>query len=133
MRHDSERAERFTRAYAAIYTDLLRFVQRRVETGAEDVVAEAMTVAWRRVDDLPAPLDDARAWMFGITHHCLLNHRRSGRRREALGVRMATVGPAEEAAPDGADLSAIRLDLARAWHLLDPGTRRSSRSRPWTA
>ena len=113
-------AARFTAAYDAAYADVLRYVQRRVVTGAEDVVAEAMTVAWRRVADLPESLDDARAWMFGIAHHCLLNHHRTHRRQEALGVRIATVASGAGDEPDGADLAVSRLDLARAWALLDP-------------
>ncbi|WP_288800104.1 RNA polymerase sigma factor [uncultured Arsenicicoccus sp.] len=126
MRHRSSTSagssceSRFSAAYDAAYADVLRYVQRRVTTGAEDVVAEAMTVAWRRVEELPESLDDARAWMFGIAHHCMLNHHRARRRQEALGVRLATAGSATPDEPDGSALAISRLDLARAWALLEP-------------
>jgi RNA polymerase sigma-70 factor (ECF subfamily) len=86
----SERAERFRALYAAGYLDVLRFVQRRVHpTHAEDVVAEAFLVVWRRIDELPARPSDQRAWLFGIARNCLLNARRGAHRAEALAVRLA--------------------------------------------
>lgn len=105
----------FERLYAATYADLLRFAQRRVDRShAEDVVAEAFLVAWRRLDELPAEPSGARAWLFGVARKVLLNTERGVRRRQALGVRLAdTAGPASD--PDNADLTASRLDLARAW------------------
>lgn len=115
-----DRLAAYTSAYAAGYDDLLRYVQRRLHpdgAGAEDVVAEAMTIAWRRVEDLPSGLDDARAWLFGIARNCLLNDARSRRRRDALGVRLADVDSAT-VTPDGADAAISRVDLARAWSRL---------------
>ncbi|WP_040156764.1 RNA polymerase sigma factor [Mobilicoccus massiliensis] len=109
----TEREERFRTAYLATYDDLLRYVRRRLDRGAEDVVAEAMTIAWRRVDDLPADLGDGRAWIFGIARNCLLNQRRTHRRTETLGVRLADAG--RTGATDDVDLVVSRVDLARAW------------------
>lgn len=105
--------DRFTAVYRASYDDLLRYVRRRVEHGAEDVVAEAMTTAWRRVEELPDELDTARAWLFGIARNTLLNHRRGQDRFAALGVRLADHG--QRVAPDGADDAAARVDMLRAW------------------
>lgn len=119
---DPDAAIRFTAAYHGVYADALRFVQRRLHPDtdrAEDVVAEAMTTAWRRLDSLPNDPDDIRAWIFGITRHCLLNDRRSRRRQDALGVRLAFADGAG-VAPDGADEAVGRADLARAWNLLSP-------------
>src|SRR4051812_20442146 len=80
----------FRSLYEALYPDLLRFVQRRDHTGrAEDVVADAFLVVWRRLDDLPRAHDDARAWIFGITRNILLNNHRGEQRRQALSVRLA--------------------------------------------
>ncbi|MFF1822860.1 sigma factor [Kribbella sp. NPDC058245] len=54
--------ERFVALYEATYADLVRFAQRRVpEAQAEDTVAEAFLAAWRRLDEAPEQLVDARA------------------------------------------------------------------------
>ncbi|WP_256212714.1 RNA polymerase sigma factor [Arthrobacter sp. yr096] len=57
--------EAFRALYESAYPDLLRFVQRRTDLpNAEDVVAEAFLVAWRRFSEVPALETDARAWVF---------------------------------------------------------------------
>lgn len=123
----SERAERFRALYAAGYLDVLRFVQRRVHpTHAEDVVAEAFLVVWRRIDELPARPSDQRAWLFGIARNCLLNARRGAHRAEALAVRLADADSgastrASEADRFDVEQLATRADLAVAWARLAPG------------
>ena len=114
-----EREERFRALYAAHHLDVLRFVARRAhQDAAEDVVAEAFLVAWRRLDDAPRRPDDVRAWLFGVARHCLLNAGRGHARREALAVRVAAVGGAGEDGLHEADSVAARLDLAAAWRRL---------------
>lgn len=106
--------DRFRAAYRCAYADLLRFVTRRVHPShAEDVVADVFLVAWRRVVDLPVETDDQRAWLFGIARNTLLGHHRSGRRREALAVRIAQHPPT--GGDVDPDLIATRVDLARVW------------------
>lgn len=112
------REARFRGIYAAAYDDVFRFVQRRTPPDrSEDVVADAFLAAWRRIDDLPADLSDARAWLFGIARHCLLNDYRSHRRAEGLGVRLADAAAVSRPGDD-ADAVTARVDLARAWALL---------------
>jgi len=107
-------AERFRSLYAATYAELLRFVTRRVPPAqAEDVVADVFLVVWRRVADLPAEVDDQRAWLFGIARHVLLNETRTRHRQDALAVRVADHLPEDHGVDP--DLIARRLDLARAW------------------
>lgn len=101
----------FTALYADAYDDVLRFAQRRLHpdgSGAEDIVAETMVTAWRRVDDLPDDRGEARAWLFGIARNCLLNATRSRRRRRAPAddatlwgcvSRTSTTGPSFRTAP----------------------------------
>lgn len=115
-----DRETRFRALHAEAYPAVLRFATRRVDPShAEDVVADAFLVAWRRIEDLPPHPEDARAWLFGITRHCLLNTNRGTQRRQALTVRLATAAPADEPAHDGdADLIAQRLDVAAAWRQL---------------
>jgi RNA polymerase sigma-70 factor (ECF subfamily) len=111
-----DRAARFTPLYEATYADLLRFAQRRVHpTHAEDVVAEAFLVAWRRLDDLPSRRDDARAWLFGIVRGVILNTHRGTERQQALAVKLADV---PTSVPADADLVARQIDLSRAWQQL---------------
>lgn len=124
MRHpprapDPERT--FTALYRALYPDLVRFVQRRAHPDhAEDVAAEALLVVWRRLDEVPRDRDDARAWVFGITRHVLLNERRGSHRRDALRVRLTDTAalPVGEAETDAV---LRRVDVARAWGLLSEG------------
>ncbi|WP_250008850.1 sigma factor [Actinoplanes sp. M2I2] len=90
-----DRETRFRTLYAGAYADVLAFAQRRgIPDQAEDVVAEAFLVVWRRFDEAPRKADDARAWVFGIARHCLLNARRGQGRQDALAVRVASVAPA---------------------------------------
>jgi RNA polymerase sigma-70 factor (ECF subfamily) len=111
-----EREERFREVYDAAYLDLLRFVRRRVHpTHAEDVVGDVMLVAWRRLDDLPADVSDARAWLFGVARKTLQNARRREDRHDAVAVRLAELR--QLGADDGAhpDLVSHRVDIAAAW------------------
>lgn len=108
----TETQERFTRVYEAVYADLVRFVVRRAGPDlAEDLAAEALTVAWRRIDDLPGDLDQARAWVFGIARRLLLAHHRTS--RGAFPVALGAVSVAGHE-----DTVAVVTDLVRAWHLL---------------
>lgn len=103
--------------YDRVYADLLRFAYRRVDPGvAEDVVAEAFLVAWRRFDDPPDQHDAARAWVFGIARGVILNTRRGAERQRALGVRLAEEAAGHVEPAD--DLAARRVDVARAWQRL---------------
>lgn len=119
QRH-GQREEWFRSLFGDAYEDVLRFAQRRVHpSSAEDVVAEAFLVAWRRIEDAPRRPQDLRPWLFGITRHCLLNVRRGQGRQEALAVRLAEAVPAEVMAGSlDSDLVALRVDLAAAWREL---------------
>lgn len=110
------REQRFRDIYEAAYVDLLRFVRRRVHpTHAEDVVGEVMLVAWRRLDDVPPDLSDARAWLFGVARKALQNARRREDRQDAVAVRLAEArhNPADVGLDP--DLVACRADIAAAW------------------
>jgi len=114
-----EREQRFRDVYDAAYVDLLRFVRRRVHpTHAEDVVGEVMLVAWRRLDDVPADLSAARAWLFGVARKTLQNTRRREDRTDAVAVRLAEVLRGSADTGHHPDLVACRVDIAAAWPLL---------------
>ena len=110
------REQRFRALYDAVYVDLLRFVQRRVHpTHAEDVVGDVMLVAWRRLDDVPADLSSARAWLFGVAHKTLQNARRREGRQDAVAVRLAETAPPAADTSQSPEAIADRVDIAAAW------------------
>jgi len=118
------REQRFRAIYDAAYVDLLRFVRRRVHpTHAEDVVGEVMLVAWRRLDDVPADLPAARAWLFGVARKTLQNTRRREDRRDAVAIRLADIRHVPADAGLHPDLVACRADIAAAWPFLSPTDR----------
>lgn len=114
-----EREQRFREIYDAVYVDLLRFARRRVHpTHAEDVVGEVMLVAWRRLDDVPADLSAARAWLFGVAHKTLQNARRRNGKHDAVAVRLAEFRHDSDVAGNHSELVAHQVDIAAAWAFL---------------
>ncbi|MEU7906204.1 RNA polymerase sigma factor [Actinoplanes sp. NPDC049118] len=104
--------------FEAAYDDLLCFVERRTHpVAAEDVVSEVFLTAWRRLDDVPVDLDNARAWLFTAAHHVLRNRRRSDQRQQALTLRILRQPGTPEVDVEADDVAA-RVDLARAWEQL---------------
>lgn len=81
-------------------------------------MAEVFLVAWRRLDDVPPELGQARAWLFGTARRTLMNAHRGSQRQEALAVRLAEHQNASRGVDP--DLLARRLDLAAAWKHLSP-------------
>ncbi|MGA8788491.1 MAG: sigma-70 family RNA polymerase sigma factor [Paenarthrobacter sp.] len=113
-----DREEAFRALYESAYADLLKFVQRRTDAAnAEDIVAEAFLIVWRRFSEAPQHQEDARAWLFGITRNLMMNARRGEQRRQALGVRLAEA-TAISHVDSHAELVSSRVDLGRAWALL---------------
>lgn len=114
-----EREQRFRDIFEAAYADLLRFARRRVHpTHAEDVVSDVLLVAWRRLDDVPADLSDARAWLFGVARKIILNTRRREDRQGAVAVRLAEGGQDPAHAGQHPDGVVCMVDVAAAWQLL---------------
>ena len=115
------REQRFRALYDAVYVDVLRFVRRRVHPShAEDVVGDVMLVAWRRLDDVPADLSAARAWLFGVAHKTLQNARRREGRQGAVAVRLLETAPSAATAGQSPEAIADRVDIAAAWPRLSP-------------
>jgi len=128
------RLERFDALARTHSGDVLAYLERRHHgdgsTGPEDVLAEVLIVAWRRLHDIPAELE--RPWLFGVARKCLANdQRKTGRRRNFQLQLRAPEGDAsaeDEALADlqlAEALSALKpverevLFLA-AWEGLDP-------------
>jgi RNA polymerase sigma-70 factor (ECF subfamily) len=132
--HQPESIARFERCYALARDPLVRYLARRAAPDAvEDLFAEVMTVAWRRVGDIPD--GGELPWLYGVARRVLANHRRASGRLGRLLERLAVVergvdpGPAPAAAadPELAEaltcLSATDAEVLRlwAWEELAPG------------
>src|SRR6476620_9276071 len=105
----------FDALFDAHYSELRRFVLRRVESPAatEDVLAETFVTAWRRRDQMPDP---ALPWLYGICHRVIANHRRSAKRRLRLITRLRQSRP--ELGRDPADVLAERSEVTAAFSQL---------------
>jgi RNA polymerase sigma-70 factor (ECF subfamily) len=106
---DAARLEAIFRAH---HGAVLGYALRRTDRAtAEEVVADAFLVCWRRLDDVPA---DPLPWLFAVARRCLANRRRSAGRVEALGQRVAERA-AQDHGRDPGDVvgaqDAIRLAL----------------------
>ena len=107
----------FRELFEAAYDDLLLFVERRAHLAvAEDVVAETFLIAWRRLDEVPKSLGEARAWLFTVARNVLHNRQRSDQRQQSLALRVLREPDAPSSAE--ADLAATRIDLVKAWQRL---------------
>lgn len=118
----TSRADRFTAIYTAHYDEVVRFASRRTDPArAEDVAADAFTVAWRRLDDIPHRPGESLPWLYAVARNCLLNAQRASGRQDAvtlrLGDSLSTVAPTHTAVD--ADVAG-RLDLVAAWQHLTP-------------
>jgi RNA polymerase sigma-70 factor (ECF subfamily) len=124
---DKVQEQRFDALYRAAHADVLGFVARRIAADdplprAEDVTHEVFLTAWRRFSSVPADLSEARAWLFTAARNCLLNERRSVRRREGLTVRITADFPnfPDVAVPGPETGVPIKMDMRAAWATLTP-------------
>lgn len=86
---DAERRARFEAVFASAYEPMQRYVRRRGGgSETDDIVAEALGVVWRRIDDVPT--DAVVPWCLGVARRCMANQRRSSKRRENLVRRLAS-------------------------------------------
>ncbi|MFC3573640.1 RNA polymerase sigma factor [Streptomyces yaanensis] len=112
---------------------LHRYLLRRTSADmVDDILAEAMLVLWRRIDDVPglgsAPgslpdPDDVLPWCYGVARGCLANARRADGRRLRLVERLMRT---QEQRPAGvadhsdlhaalATLGALDREVVRLW------------------
>jgi RNA polymerase sigma factor (sigma-70 family) len=119
---DGDRQEHFLRLAALVHQPLHRYAQRRVDPAdVDDIVAEALLVLWRRLDDVPAGAE--LPWCYNVARNCVANLHRSAARRERLALRLATEpavpvdGPAGEPDVDAAlaALSAKDREVVLLW------------------
>ncbi len=105
-------AEEFEELYRSTVRDVLGFVRRRTTGDAEDLVAEAYAIAWRRRGDLPSPVL-RRAWLFGIARKLLVADQRRRRREGELVEELASLPGVAALSPDEARARAVSAALSR--------------------
>lgn len=88
-----EPEDRFRRLFADAYPALRRYALYRGIQGpdADDLVAEVLTIAWRRLDDVPK--DDPLPWLFGVAANVNRNRHRSARRFGLMLAKLPLVTP----------------------------------------
>ena len=97
------RRARFEAAYAAARDPLVRYFARRADADrVEDLFAETMVVAWRRLADIPCGAEVP--WLLGVARRILANQRRSDGRLARLRERLRLSTPAERARTEPAGL-----------------------------
>src|SRR5436190_24252343 len=85
------------------------YARRRGNRDADGLAAEVMTIAWRRLADVP--VDDTRPWLYATARNLLL----AERRRAARVPKVAAPDPVAEP-----DLAELDPGLARAIRSLSP-------------
>ena len=95
----------FRRLYDRHHPDVLAYFARRIgRDDAQDAAVEVFSVAWRRMDAVPAG-DEAILWLYGVAHGVLRNRRRSTRR---LGRLVARLGQQRMSSPVGPETVVLR-------------------------
>jgi len=82
----------FESLYAEHRLEVMAYCRRRVAgADAADACSETFLVAWRRIDDMPAP-PAALPYLFGIARRVISNQHRTLRRRSRLLVALGALG-----------------------------------------
>lgn len=99
---------RFEQLFRAHVGAVRAYARRRCDAAtAEDVVADAFLVCWRRLDEVP---ENALPWLYGVARRGLANRRRAARRADAVLDRSRDEHP--RPAFDGDERIEQRSDVA---------------------
>jgi RNA polymerase sigma-70 factor (ECF subfamily) len=104
---------RFREVFELAYAPLCRYARHRGLTGpdAEDLVAQTMEIAWRRIQDVPAT--EPLPWLYAVAHNVWRNSARRDRRRRELLARFLARSPDVACpGPGGLEPGALRAALA---------------------
>jgi RNA polymerase sigma factor (sigma-70 family) len=115
MTSDTDRRppeERFREVFAHLGA-VTAYARRRGSRDADGIAAEAMSIAWRRLADVPR--DDPLPWLYATARNLLLAERRAARRD-------ASAGRAEPSVP-APELHGLDPQLHRALGSLRPADR----------
>jgi len=107
--HNGHGAEERFRSVFAHLGAVTAYARRRGSADADGLAAEVMTIAWRRLADVPT--DDARPWLYATARNLL----HAERRRAARALPVAEPDSTGEPEPTELD-----PELARALRSLSP-------------
>lgn len=101
---------RFRAVFEVAYGPLCRYARHRGLTGpdAEDLVAQTLEVAWRRIGDVPVA--EPLPWLYAVAHNLWRNRARRDRRRRELLARFRVSPPTGS----GGDPAALEPGVLRA-------------------
>lgn len=105
---DQARAEAFRALWDAHADVVYAYALRRAPSFADDVRVLTFTVAWRKLERLPAGIE-ARWWLLRVARRQVANIWRSERRLRALQLRLASVPPPPSAEELGDESVAAAL------------------------
>ena len=113
--------------YRGHHRQVLAYALRRTlnRADADDIVSETFTIAWRRLDMVPAG-SGALPWLYAVAHRVLANHRRRADTRARLGRDLAAETMMDTAPPDGGD-----HDIGAALQRLSPDDQELLRLAVW--
>ncbi|MDP1793704.1 MAG: sigma-70 family RNA polymerase sigma factor [Acidimicrobiales bacterium] len=81
------RTDRFRALFDECFQPLHAYTRRRAHPAdVDDVVAEVLATAWRRLDEIPVGRE--LPWVYGVARRALANHRRGITRRRWLQARL---------------------------------------------
>lgn len=106
----SPQQRRFDELYAQHFRDILAYCVRR--TGIDDAYAaanEVFTIAWRRIDDVPAG-DAGRPWLFVVARRVLYRQRRGMQRFHRLVQKVGSIRQAEGSNPESVVVQRAEYD-----------------------
>jgi RNA polymerase sigma-70 factor (ECF subfamily) len=112
----------FSRHYPAVFGYAAR---RAGRDEAGDAAAEVFTVAWRRIERVPAE-PETLPWLYGVARRVVANQERAARRRLRLDARAAVAPGAAVEAP-----GAAALDVEAALQRLGSADREVLRLAAW--
>jgi RNA polymerase sigma-70 factor, ECF subfamily len=99
---------RFRVLFQTAYPALIRFARHRGlnQSGADDLVAGTLEVAWRRLEEVPP--DNPLPWLYGVARNIWRNQLRSDSRQNLLVLKLPTsevqAGPDTPSTVDAAAL-----------------------------
>lgn len=105
--------KRFRAVFDLAYAPLWRYAQHRGLTGpdAEDLVAQVLEVAWRRIEDVPVA--EPLPWLYAVARNLRRNQARRDRRRHELLARFRASPPVPACEdPGGLEPGVLRAALA---------------------
>ena len=109
MRSTTDR--RFDELYEHHFRDVLAYCQRRIPAAdAYDAANEVFTIAWRRLEDVPAG-EAARPWLFVVARRVVFRRRRSDRRFHRLIGRAKSLSVSGQPDPESVVVQRAEFEL----------------------